>query len=328
MDWNKGFEAKYYCSFVDKGTWRDLDRFEITGGQVTHSNSELLESADIETSNYIQGERWIRLWLYARQNGATEHIPMFTGLATSPSDDVDGNLVSNSLECYSVLKPLKDVLLPRGWYAPAKSGESLLRDLLSVTPAPVEVEDNIPTLKHHIIAESGETNLSMLNKILLAIDWRMKISGDGTIKICPYSSEICGEFDLDNDSVEPHFIKSYDWFDCPNVFRAVTEDETAVAIDDSENSPMSTINRGREIWAEETSCNLNSDETLYEYAVRRLKESQMVGEKISYDRRYNPNVYITDLVRFNYPQINGTYLVTSQSIEIGYGAKTTEEAIR
>ena len=129
MDWNKGFEAKYYCSFVDKGTWRDLDRFEITGGQVTHSNSELLESADIETSNYIQGERWIRLWLYARQNGATEHIPMFTGLATSPSDDVDGNLVSNSLECYSVLKPLKDVLLPRGWYAPAGSGESLLRDL-------------------------------------------------------------------------------------------------------------------------------------------------------------------------------------------------------
>lgn len=328
MDWNKGFESRYYCAFVDRESWRDIDRFEITGGQIMRSTSELIESADIECKNYIEGERWIRIWLDARQNGATEHIPLFTGLSTSPADDVDGNLISNSLECYSVLKPLQDILLPRGWYAPSGSGEGLIIDLLSVTPAPAEVEDNIPILKQSIIAESGETNLSMLNKILLATGWRIKIKGDGTIMVCPYDRDPSAEFGLDNDSIEPHFTRTYDWYDCPNIFRVTNGDETATAIDDSEDSPMSTVNRGREVWEEETSCNLTTGETLYEYASRRLKERQTVGHKISYDRRFNPDVYVTDLVRFNYPQIKGNYLVTSQTIEIGYGAKTTEEAIR
>lgn len=328
MDWNKGFEARYYGSFIDTDTWRDIERFEITGGEISRSTGELIESADIECKNYVSGERWVRIWLDARQNGQTDHIPMFTGLATSPTDSVNGNLVSNSLECYSVLKPLEDILLPLGWYAPTGSGKSLIKDLLESTPAPAEVDDNVPVLKQNIIAESGETKLSMLNKILLALDWRIKITGDGRIRVCPFATDISAEYGLDNDSVKPVFTRDYDWYKCPNVFRAIMNDQSAVAIDDSPDSLLSTVNRGREIWAEETSCNLSDGETLYEYASRRLKELQIVAKKIGYDRRFNPNVYVTDLIKFNYAQLEGIYTVTSQRIEIGYGANTTEEAVR
>ncbi len=182
MDWSKGFDARYYCSFVEPNSWRDVERFEITSGSITKSIGELRESAEINCTKYTSGERWVRVWMDARQNGSTEHIPMFTGLATSPADDINGQLVSNTLECYSVLKPAQDVLLPRGWYAPQNtSGTTLIEDLLSVTPAPVQYPYSSSRLRNHIIAEEGETHLSMIEKILLAINWRIQIQGDGTI---------------------------------------------------------------------------------------------------------------------------------------------------
>lgn len=327
MDWSKGIEARYYASVVDRNTWRDIEKFDITGGTISRSLGELVESADIDCVNYSRGEQWIRVWLDARQNGASEHIPMFTGLATSPADNFNGNLITNTLECYSVLKPCQDVLLPRGWYA-SGAGKYVLDDLLSVTPAPVVIDGEMPNLQKPIIAEQGETHLSMINKILLAIDWRIRITGDGTITVCPQAKQPSGEFGLGNDIIEPVLSRSYDWYQCPNVFRATNGDDSAVAVDDSEDSILSTKSRGREIWAEDTSANLSDTETLYEYASRRLKESQMVAQTLSYDRRYNPNIVVGDLVRILYPNIAGLYYVSSQRIEIGYGAKTTEEIVR
>lgn len=328
MNWNNGLEARYYASFVDKDTWRDMERFEITGGGISRSTDDLIESADIQTTNYTQGEKWIRVWMDARQNGANEHIALFTGLATSPMTEYDGDLASMTLECYSVLKPMQDVLLPRGWYVLSGTGIGVIKDLLRVTPAPYEIADNMPTLANTIIAEDGETNLTMLVKIVNALGWRIRITGRGVIQICPHPTKESASFGLDNDSVEPVYKKSYDWFKCPNVFKATDGETSAVAVDDSEYSELSTINRGREIWAEDSSVNLNSNETLYDYALRRLKESQRIAQRVSYDRRYNPDVLVGDIVRLNYKNINGLYYVISQRIELGYEAKTTEEVAR
>ena len=125
MDWGKGYSATYYLAQVDPVTWRDIARIEITGGSINREKTGLIESADIDCTGYDDGERWIRVYLDARQNGAAEHVPLFTGLATSPEDEIDGTRVENALQCYSVLKPADDVLLLRGWYAPRKSKWSI-----------------------------------------------------------------------------------------------------------------------------------------------------------------------------------------------------------
>lgn len=327
MDWSKGYESTYYCSIVDPNTWRDIDRLEITGGQISRNTENLIESANIDCVNYTLGEQWVRIWMDVKQNGATEHIALFTGLATSPTDNAEGVLVKNTLSCYSVLKPCADILLPRGWYAPSDSGVGVIKDLLD-TPAPVIIDDDIPRLKYNIIAESRETKLTMLHKILSAMDLRIRITGNGEIQIKKQATEISAEFGVDNDCIEPVFSKTSDWYKCPNVFRAVSGNESVTVRDDDPNSPLSTVNRGREIWAEEDDCNFNTGETLYEYALRRLREEQMVAKKISYTRRFNPNVYVTDIVNIKYHQFDGAYIVTSQSIELGYGARTTEGAVR
>lgn len=330
MNWNRGFSASYYAYLIDPVSWRETERFEITGGSINRTDEGLRDSADIQCTAYESGkERYIRVYLDAKQNGAAVHMPLFTGLATSPARDIDGFYETNTVACYSVLKAADDVLLDRGFYVPAGSnGADIIKDLLSCIPAPVSVEGSAPDLQGSIIAEEGETRRSMAEKVLVAIGWRMKIDGLGTVMICPKPLDATAAFDpVEQDVLEPSIEVEYDWYACPNVLRAVQEDLSAVARDDSPDSPLSTVNRGREVWAEETSCDLNSGESISEYAVRRLKELQRIQLTASYDRRYHPDVFVGDLVRLRYPAqgLDGLFRVTSQTIELAHGAKTSEE---
>lgn len=328
MDWNKGFSAVYYASVVDRATWRDIDKFEITDGSITKSDSSLIESAEISTRYQIDGEKWIRVYMDTRQDGAAGHVALFTGLAVPPQKDISGNITSYSLECYSVLKPAEDVLLDRGYYVaqPANSGV-VIRELLKVTPAPVVVTDNAPALRTTIIAEQGETHLSMVYRVLKAIGWRIRIDGDGTINICPNARKATVTYDaLDNDAVEPQITMTHDWFSCPNVFRAIADDLMAIARDDRPDSALSTVIRGREVWMEETGCTLSYDEGIAGYAARRLREEQSKAYDVSYSRRFHPDLTISDLVALHYPKqgLDKEYKITEQRITLGSGCRTEE----
>lgn len=330
MDWSKGYTAAVYIKTVDVNSWRDIDRIDICGGEVSRTPDGLMESASVDCVDYDQSmERWIRIWMDTRQEGAAAHVALFTGLATSPARDINGQLTTNVVECYSVLKPAADVLLPKGWYAPAGSdGASLVESLLDVTPAPKEVADNSPTITNSYVAENGETNLTMAWKILDAINWRLRISGEGVISIEPKASAASATFDyIEYDAIEPVLSVGYDWFSCPNVFRAGRSGVSAVAKDEDPDSIFSTVSRGREIWAEETDVKLNDGESLDEYAARRLKELQNVVFSVKYDRRYHPDVKVGDLVRLHYPRqdIDGLFRIVRQSIELAAGGRTSEE---
>lgn len=334
MDWTKGFSALYYMTIVDRDTWRDIERVDITGGSVSRTNSNLIESADIDCVRYDKGEQWIRLYLDAKQEvSETAHTPLFTGLATSPANSINGNLITNSLECYSVLKPADDVPVKKGYFVAQKSDVPYLikNELLTDTPAPVVVDGEAPKLQKTLLAESGETKLSMATKLLTAINWRFRITGDGTIHICPKEQEVVASFDaLEIDSVEPQINVEYDWYKCPNVFMAVIDGVTYTARDDNPNSVLSTINRGREIWEVEESPTLNTGETATQYVNRRLKELQTVIMKTSYNRRYYPNITVGDRVNLNYPAqgITGTFQITSNNFSLNYGATVSENANR
>lgn len=330
VDWSKGYSASYYAEKVDPSTWRDVALIGITGGTIKREQTGKRQSADLDCVNYhIAVEQWVRIYIDIKQDGSTAHIPLFTGLATSPDDDINGTLTSNSLTCFSVLKPAEDVLLPRGWYASkGVVGADLVRQLLTVSPAPVVVADASPVLSDSIIAEDGESNLSMIDRVLDAINWRLRVEGDGTIYVIPKATAPVVMFDpLSNDVIETKIKVSADWYSCPNVFMAVAGDVTGIARDDDADSILSTVNRGREVWKRETSCNLAQNESIAEYATRKLKEAQNAKQTVSYDRRYIPDVLPGDLITMNYPQQNiaGEYTVNSQSVTIGYGAKTSEQ---
>ena len=327
MNWNKGFTASFYAYLIDPTTWRETSRLQITGGTINRSDGGLRQSADIDCVRYNGGEQWIRVYMDTEQNGASAHVPLFTGLATSPAQVWDGYYETESLECYSVLKPADDVLLDRGYYVPSNIGADLiLRSLLSVCPAPIIVTGIAPRLQTAIIAENGETRLTMTERVLASINWRLRIHGDGTIEIASKATEEVSSFDPNsNDVIEPSIKVDRDWYSCPNVVRAVSGDITAIAKDDSEGL-LSIKGRGREIWHEDSSVTLNSGESIAQYARRRLKELQSVSQTASYTRRFDPVVNVGDIIRLNYPKqrLSGLYEVTEQKIQIAYGASTEE----
>lgn len=329
VDYSKGYSASYYAARVDPATWRDVGVIRLTGGTIKRETTGKRQSADLNCVRYrIPVEQWIRVYLDIRQDGAAEHVPLFTGLAVSPDDDINGSLTLNTLTCFSVLKPAEDVLLARGWYAPAgMSGAELVRRLLSVSPAPIIAEDSSPALAASIVSEDGETHLSMADRILDAIGWRLRIDGDGTIRIMPAAADPVARLDpISNDLLESKIKITADWYNCPNVFQAVAGDVTGVARDDDPDSPLSTVSRGREVWKKE-SCTLSAGESVAEYARKRLRELQRVRQTVSYTRRYLPDVMPGDIVGLNYPeqQLTGNYGVQSQSITLGYGARTAEQ---
>lgn len=329
MDWNRGYVSSYYAMIVDSQSWQDEERVDIIDGGMGQEALGLRQSADLTVSRAFDSETYLRVYLLATQGSEKVRVPLFTGLVISPSKELNGRVETHKLECYSVLKPCADIYLPRGWYAPASiSCENMIRTLLDTTPAPIHIAQDVPSLTEAIVAEDDETCLSMADKILLAIGWQMRINGDGNIAIQPQSTEVVSVFGADGEDVlEPQLTVSDDWYDAPNVFRAISDDLTAVARDDVSETPISVLGRGREVWMQEANVNLNDGESIEEYAVRRLKEEQRRKKTVSYKRRYKPDVGIGDMIRLRYPEqkIDGVYRVLSQDVAFDYSCQTSEE---
>lgn len=336
MNWNSGFSALYEMKKVDPVSWLDAGAFDLTGGTVNRSDDDLQESASIAMTQDPR-ECWIRIYLKARQNGGSSRVPVFTGLTSTPQRDIDGIRESFQAVCYSVLKPAADVLVPCGYYVPAGAeGARVAAQLLRVGPAPVTFIDDGPKLLEPIVAEETDTNLSIAQQIVRAIGWRIRIGGDGSISIEPQASQVSARFDtMDNDSIELKMTDAQDWYSVPNCYRVSSGDQYAVARDDDPDSPLSTVARQAsrggtgEIWAGESGVSLGDNESLAEYAVRKLKEAQAPARKVSYTRRFNPDVTVGDLVSLRYAAngIDGIFRVSRQTITLGYGAKTQEEVI-
>jgi hypothetical protein len=217
-------------------------------------------------------------------------------------------------------------MLPRGWFAPKDgSGAAIIADLLGISGAEVETFEGGGTLTGAIVAESGETYLSMAHKVADAIGWQIRIDGRGKIHVEPFPDAVAVRFNNDNDVIQPSIKDTRDWYSCPNVLRVTYESYAAIARDDDPESPLSTVSRGREIWAEEA-AQLSSSAPLAAYAQQRLKELQRPAREITYTRRFMPDLRPGDIVGINYPKamIDGEFRIKSQTIELGYGCDTEE----
>ena len=331
IDFSNGISATYYAARVNPQTWADAGEVPIISGSITkNASSELVESADLTVSEAIGTETWLRVYMVASQNGAKVRVPLFTGLVASPTRDIKGNTETRKLDCYSVLKVAADILLPLEWFAPARTnGGELIRILLSDLPCPVELDEGSPSIISSFVAGDKDSKLSIAQEIAKAINWQIKINGDGSVRICPKPLTISGTFDnIENDIIETSVSDNQDIFSVPNVLRVSLDGSAATARDDDPDSVYSTVNRGREVWQQED-AKMAAGESLGEYAVRRLKELQNPSCKLDYTRRFQPDVDVNDLVSIIYPKqnIGDVFRVQSQTITLSHGAKVKEESI-
>lgn len=336
MDWNRGYSALYELKTVDPVSWMDSGSLDFMSGKINRSESNLIESADLQMTQRVR-EGWIRVYLKAKQAGSGAREAVFTGLAMTPQRDLDGKRASYPTECYSVLKPVEDTLTPRGYYVPAgASGPELAAQLLKVGPAPVTYEEGGPLLLEPIVTEDSDTNLSVAWMILDAIGWRIRITGYGQIHLCPRAAEASARYDaFDHDAIEPKIKDSDDWYDCPNCLRVVSG-ETCIEVKDEDPESMLSISARKaarggsgEIWKQENASTLSEDESVAEYAMRKLREAQEHSREVQYSRRYNPALTVTDIVNLHYPGIgiDGLFRITSQTLNLGHAIRTDEKVV-
>lgn len=332
MDWRQGYTATFRLHSVNQSTWGDSDEIQnLISASITKDNdSSLIEDANISIDGApISG--YVRLSLEAKNTTGMSKIDLGTFLVTSPSKSINGILTTMDLECYSVLKPAEDKILPPGWYFPEGgdpiAGASLL--LSDALKCPVLVSDSDIRTKEVKVAENNETALSMAQYLLEDTEYFININGRGEVSILKKSEDIVKMFDLfDNDVLMPELTDESDVFDIPNVLRVTDSSGNYETIYNNDEHSETSINKlGWEKWSEEQ-LSLEYGETLLSKGNERMETLTKSTRKISYSREFDPDIKINDVVLFMLPRQNivGNFRIISQSLSIGSGIEVSEIA--
>ena len=343
-DWLSSMQQTYEYYVVDPGTWKDTKL--IVNITVCDINRDLdaatLGSATINIVESI-GECYIRVYLITIQNGVKERHPLGTFLVQTPSSSFDGKIRDVTMDAYTPLLELKENPPPLG-YSILKDSNimetayNLVRERVRAPVVKTECETN---LFYDFVANTNDTWLTFLRDLISNAKYEFALDDMGRILFSPKqdtaSLQPVWTYNDDNSSIlYPDVSIDHDIYGIPNVVEVIYSNGAdtyyARVVNDDPNSPISTVNRGREILHRDTEPNIlgnPTNEQVKEYAEKLLKELSTLEYTVTYSHGYCP-VRIGDCVRLNYSRAglnNVKARVISQSIKCESGCQVTEKAV-
>lgn len=343
-DWTRSMQQTFEYYVVDPGTWRDVSKLDtVKTCTITRDlDAETLGSATIDVTNSL-GECYIRAYLVTIQNGITEKFPLGTFLVQTPSSKFDGKKRDVSLDAYTPLLELKENPPPLG-YSVLK-GDNIMDIAYRLTReharAPVSRTENDDKLHYDFVAEVNDTWITFISDLIANARYQFDLDELGRILYTPIqdtaSLQPVWTYNDDNSSIlHPEISTDHDLYGIPNVVEVIYSNGedyfSARVVNDDVNSPISTVNRGREIIYRDPNPSLNgrpNAEYIQEYAEQLLRNLSTLEYTISYTHGYCP-VRIGDCVRLNYSKAelnNVKAKVISQSIKCESGCPVTEKAV-
>ena len=343
-DWTKTMQQTFEYYVVDPGSWRDIQKINtVISSSITRDSSlETLGSANITISESI-GECYIRIYLITIQNGIREKHSLGTFLVQSPSFSFDGKIKNVTLDAYTPLLELKENPTPLG-YSVLKD-ENILETAYRITReqvrAPVVKPQKDETLNTNFVANINDTWITFIRDLIANADYSLDLDEMGRIFFAPkqdtMSLQPIWTYDDSNSSIlYPELSVDRDLYGIPNVVEVIysngTEYYYGKAVNDDVSSPISTVNRGRQITHRESNPSLlgsPNQARIQEYAENLLKELSSLEYTVTYTHGYCP-VRVGDCVRLNYSRagINGIKAkVISQNINCESGCPVTEKAV-
>jgi hypothetical protein len=344
IDWLKSMNQTFEYYVVDPGTWKDSKKLDtVKSCTITRdAEAETLGSATIDVTDLIE-ESYIRVYLVAVQNGVTSRYSLGTFLVQTPSSSFDGKKRDSSLDAYTPLIELKENPPPLG-YSILKN-ENILDNAYLLcrehVRAPVVKTSSDDKLYNDFIANTDDTWMSFLNDLLANAKYYFDLDEMGRVLFAPKqdtaSLQPVWEFNDDTSSIlYSDLSMEHDYYGIPNIVEVVYSKGNdfyyAKVVNDDENSPTSTVNRGREILHRVNNPGFAGEPTkkqIEEYARQTLKTLSAVEYTITYTHGYCP-VRVGDCVRLNYSRagVNGVKArVISQSIKCESGCPVTEKAV-
>jgi hypothetical protein len=344
IDWLSSMQQTFEYYTVDPNTWKDVKRLENVRSCTIDRDSEA-ETLGSATINMLEAvnECYIRIYLIAIQNGVMYKEPLGTFLVQTPSWSFDGKTKELSVDAYTPLLELKENLPPIG-YSLLKGDnvmDTAYRLCRERVRAPVIETSCSTTLYTDFVANSNDNWLIFLTDLIANAKYVFDLDELGRILFLPVqktaSLQPVWTYTDDNSSIlYPDISLDRDLYGIPNVVEVIyssgSDTYHARVVNNDPNSPISTVNRGREIVHRVTNPSLYGDPTenqTQEYAERLLRELSTLECTVTYSHGYCP-VRVNDCVRLNYTRsgISGVKAkVINQSIDCSAGCKVTETAV-
>ena len=343
-DWSKSMQQTFEYCIVDPGTWKDIKKLDtVKSCSITwDSDTDTLGSATIDATETL-GECYIRVYLVTIQNGLRERHPLGTFMVQTPSSTFDGKIRTVSMDAYTPLIELKEKQPPLGY--------SILKDANIMDMAyqltaenlraPVVRTKNADKLYYDFISETDDTWITFISDFIANAKYSFGLDELGRVLFVPAqdtaSLQPLMTFDDSNSSIlYPEISMDHDLYKLPNIVEVIysngSKHHYARAVNDDANSPISTINRGREIVYRETDPSFAgepTDDQIDAYAKQLLRKMSSIEYTISYSHGYC-GVRLGDCVRLNYKRAGITNVkakIISQSIKCEPGCPVTEKAV-
>lgn len=342
--WAESMQQTFEYYIVDPNTWKDIKRIDTVLSSTINRDMtvETLGSASIEITEPLD-ECYIRVYLVTIQNDIRERHPLGTYLVQTPSTNFNGKYTTVTLDAYTPLIELKESPPPLG-YSLLKNETIMDRAYQIVREkarAPVSKANSDDKLQFNFVANTDDTWMSFLIDLVSNAKYRFQLDELGRILFEPVqttaSLQPVWTYTDDNSSIlYPEIGLSRDLYGIPNVVEVIYSDGVqsyyGEAINDSSDSPISTVNRGRKIIhrvINPDGLGIPTQQQVRDYAKRLLKEMSSLEYTITYTHAYCP-VRIGDCVMLNYERagLRGIKArVVSQSIKCEPGCPVTETAV-
>lgn len=359
IDWTDSMQRTYEYYIVDPETWKDTKLLTTVKACTINrdSKAETLGSAAINITDSL-GECYIRVYMIVIQNGVKEKIPLGTFLVQTPNSSFDGRIRNVTMDAYTPLLELKEKQPPIGYFIP--KDENVMDYAYRLTRenvrAPVVRTENSTNNVQDFVADTSDTWLSYLSDFIANQLYNINVNGISKAAVTKYkysldemgrilfspeqdtaSLQPVWTYDDGNSSIlYPELSMEHDLYGIPNVVEVLYSNGRdyyhVEAVNDNENSPVSTVNRGRKIIYRVTDPDLVGDPTeehLQEYADQLLDALSSPEYTITYTHGYCP-VRVGDCVRLNYSRAGLTNIkakVISQNIKCTPDCPVTEKAV-
>ena len=343
-NWLSTMQQTFEYYIVDPGTWRDVKKVDNVLSSTINRDlyAETLGSASISISESL-GECYIRIYLITIQNGVREKHPLGTFMIQTPSYSFDGKITNVTMDAYTPLLELKENMPPLG-YSILKDENimdrayRIVREQVRAPILKTVTEDKLFT---NFVANVNDTWITFVYDLLANAKYSLYLDEMGRVLFTPQqdtaSLQPVWTYDDSNSSIlYPTLDIDHDLYGIPNVVEVIFSNGNSYyygkAVNNDPSSPISTVNRGREITHRITDPDLMGDPTeeqIQAYAERVLREMSALEYTISYTHGYCP-VRIGDCVRLNYSRagLRGIKAkVISQNIKCEPGCPVTEKAV-
>lgn len=344
VDWTSTMQQSFEYYIVDPGTWKDTKKLDtVKSCSITRDSTvETRGSAIIDVVDST-GECYIRAYLITIQNGVKERHPLGTFLVQTPSSSFDGKIRNVSMDAYTPLMELKENMPPIGYSVLKDENimESAYRLVRENARAPVVRTISSDTLSYDFVANTNDTWLTFTSDLITNAKYSFDLDELGRILFSPRqdtaSLQPVWTYTDDNSSILlPTISWEHDLFGVPNVVEVIYSSGSdyyyARVVNDDPNSPVSTVNRGREIPYRDTNPDVtgNPDQSqIDQYAKQLLKDLSTVEYTVTYTHGYCP-VRLGDCVRLNYSKAglnNVKAKVINQNIKCEPGCQVQEKAV-